>query len=473
MVRRIPVLACHVRIGKSSLALDSPSRPSGYVIRAASMTDPLPSHTAAVDPGTYIHSLITELHPICRSITGPGVTETLTRLQQEIPLTIHEVASGTPVLDWTVPREWTVEEAWIRNANGEKIVDFKKHNLHVVNYSSPVDITLPLAELRKHLFSLPEKPTAIPYRTSYYDDSWGFCLSHEALEKLEDEDYHAHISGSLAPGFLRYGEVIIPGRVEQEILITTHVCHPSMANDNLSGIGVATLLARSLAGTTPHFTHRFLFIPGTIGSITWLERHRHSMPDIRHGLVLTGVGDAGAPTYKRSRRSDAGIDRAMEYILRHHRPSYQIRDFSPFGYDERQFCSPGFDLPVGCLMRTPHGEYPEYHTSLDDLDFVKAESLADSYQLCLLVLGLLEKNRTYRNLAPHGEPQLGRRGLYKAMGQQTADRQALQLSMLWVLNQSDGGHDLLDIAMRSGIAFDTIAPAAEMLHSHGLLETIA
>ena len=436
------------------------------------MTD-TPTNVSSPDLGKRIHALLTDLYPICRSITGPGVTRTLERLQEEMPLTIHEVPSGTQVLDWTVPREWTIRDGWIKNAAGEKVVDFQKHNLHVVNYSSPVDTVLPLSELKKNVFSLPAKPTAIPYRTSYYDDSWGFCLKDEDLSQLPDGDYHAFIDSTLEPGHLRYGEYVIPGKTSQEILITTHVCHPSMANDNLSGIGVATFLAAALTGSTPYFTHRFLFIPGTIGSLTWLATHRDAMPDIRHGLVLTGVGDPGAPTYKRSRAGDAGIDRAMEYVLKAGWSDYQVRDFSPFGYDERQFCSPGFDLPVGCLMRTPHGEYPQYHCSLDDLDFIKAEALEDSHKLCSSVLELLEKNRTYRNLFPHGEPQLGKRGLYQAMGQQSHDRQALQLSMLWVLNQSDGNHDLLDIAIRSGIPFSTIATAAGMLHEHELLEAIA
>ncbi len=435
------------------------------------MTDST-STASPADLGKRIHALMTELYPICRSITGPGVTQTLQRLQQEFPLVIREVSSGTQVLDWTVPREWMMRDGWIKNAAGEKVVDFKKHNLHVVNYSSPVDTVLPLAELKKNLFSHPAKPTAIPYRTSYYDDSWGFCLSHDDLSALPDGDYHAFIDSTLEPGFLRYGEYVVPGKTDQEILITTHVCHPSMCNDNLSGIGIATFLAAALTGTTPHFTHRFLFIPGTIGSLTWLATHRDNLPDIRHGLVLTGVGDAGPPTYKRSRAGNSGIDRAMEHVLKSGWSSHSIRDFTPFGYDERQFCSPGFNLPVGCLMRTPHGEYPEYHCSLDDLDFVKPENLEDTWRLCTAVLDLLEKNRTHRNLSPHGEPQLGKRGLYQAMGQQTHDRQALQLSMLWVLNQSDGNHDLLDISVRSGIPFPTIATAADMLHKHDLLEVI-
>lgn len=425
------------------------------------------------DLGKQIHALMTELYPICRSITGPGVTETLQRLQREIPLEIREVPSGSPALDWTVPMEWSIREAWVKSPKGEKVIDFKKSTLHVVNYSQPVGPTvIPLSELRKNLFSLQDKPSAIPYRTTYYDSSWGFCLSHEELLKLEEGDYEVFIDSTLEPGFLRYGELLIKGRTDAEILVTTHVCHPSMANDNLSGIGIATFLAKTIAESSPHYSYRFLFIPGTIGSLTWLATHEANLPDIRHGLVLTGVGDPGPPTYKRSRRGNAEVDRAMEYVLKSGWEKHSIRDFTPFGYDERQFCSPGFDLSVGCLMRTPHGEYPEYHCSWDDLDFVKPENLEDTFRLCVEGLGLLDNNRRYRNLFPKGEPQLGKRGLYQAMAQQSKDRQALQLSMLWVLNQSDGEHDLLDIAIRSGYPFPIVARAAQLLLDHLLLEPI-
>jgi len=424
------------------------------------------------DFGESIHALMTDLYPICRSITGPGVTETLQRLQKEIPLEIREVPSGTPALDWTVPLEWTIRDAWVKNQHGEKVIDFKNSTLHVVNYSQPVKATLSLAELKKNLFSLPEKPTAIPYRTTYYDAAWGFCLSHEDLLKLEDGDYEVFIDSTLEPGFLRYGELVIKGKVDSEVLVTTHVCHPSMANDNLSGIGVATFLAKTIAESSPYFTYRFLFIPGTIGSLSWLAAHDGNLPDIRHGLILTGVGDPGPPTYKRSRRGNTEIDRAMEYVLKAGWGNYSIRDFTPFGYDERQFCSPGFDLPVGCLMRTPHGEYPEYHNSLDNLEFVKPVNLEDTCRLCLQGFQVLEDNRTYQNLFPKGEPQLGKRGLYQAMAQQSQDKQALQLSMLWVLNQSDGDHDILDIARRSGYPFPIVAQAATLLQEHHLLEEI-
>ena len=417
--------------------------------------------------------LIADLEPICRSITGSGVTRTLERLQQEIRLLIREVPTGTPVLDWTVPNEWNIRDAWVKNSRGERVIDFKKSNLHVVSYSQPVNATMTLDELKPHLFSLPNQPTAIPYRTSYYNESWGFCLSHDDLQRLEDGSYEVVIDSELKPGFLRYGECVIPGQVEDEVLITTHICHPTMYNDNLSGIGVATLLAKVISESSPRLTYRFLFIPGTIGSLAWLAANEDGISKIKSGLVLTGVGDPGTPTYKRSRRADAEIDRIMEYVLTADSPKFEIRNFSPFGYDERQFCSPAFDMPVGCLMRTPHGEYAEYHTSLDNLDFIKRESLEDTLRIASRCVGLLEKNRFYQNLFPKGEPQLGKRGLYQAMGQQTKDRQSLQLAMLWVLNYSDGNHDLLDISIKSSLPFDTVASAAGLLEDCKVVRPVA
>ena len=416
--------------------------------------------------------LIADLQPICRSITGGGATSTLQRLQKEIPLHIREVPSGTQVLDWTVPNEWNIRDAYVKNSSGERLIDLKKSNLHVVSYSQPVNATMTLDELKPHLFSLPAQPSAIPYRTSYYNESWGFCLSHDDFEKLKDGSYEVVIDSDLKPGFLRYGECVIQGQVEEEILVTTHICHPSMYNDNLSGIAVATSLARMISESHPHFTYRFLFIPGAIGSICWLAANEDRVSKIRSGIVLTGVGDPGSPTYKRSRRGNSEIDRVMEYVLKADSPEFEIRDFSPFGYDERQFCSPGFNLPVGCLMRTPHGEYPEYHTSLDNLDFIKKESLEDTLRIAARCFELLEKNRFYQNLFPKGEPQLGKRGLYQAMGQQSKDRQSLQLAMLWVLNYSDGGHDLLDIAVKSSLPFDIIASATKLLEDCKVIKPI-
>ncbi|HXQ28115.1 MAG TPA: DUF4910 domain-containing protein [Gemmatimonadales bacterium] len=414
-----------------------------------------------------MHALIAELYPICRSITGDGFRHTLHRIAREIPLTIHEVASGTRVLDWTVPKEWNIRDAYVKNGRGERVIDFRRSNLHVVNYSVPVHRTLSLAELTPRLFTLPERPAWIPYRTSYYTETWGFCLAHRDLLALEDGDYEVCIDSTLENGHLTYGEYVIAGQRSDEILISCHCCHPSLANDNLSGIAVAIALAQHVAARRPSLSYRFLFIPGTIGSITWLARNEEKLVAIRHGLVLSCLGDRGGLTYKRSRRGDALVDRAATHVLRHTGAGHAILDFVPYGYDERQYCSPGFDLAVGSLTRTPNGRFAEYHTSADDLAFVTPESLADSYARCLEILDILEHDARYVNLNPKGEPQLGRRGIYNAMG--GGHLPEFEFGLLWVLNLSDGQHGLLDIAERSGLPFGLIHRCAATLVAHDLL----
>jgi len=423
----------------------------------------------AEDVGTAMHNFIADLYPICRSITGEGVRETLRRIQKRIPLEIHEVASGTKVFDWTVPLEWNVSDAFVKNEAGERVIDFKANNLHLMSYSTPLQKKMRFADLKPHLFSLPDHPNWIPYRTSYYQENWGFCLGHKNLEQLADGEYEVVIDSSLQPGSLTYGECYLPGESSDEVLISCHVCHPSLCNDNLSGIAVAVQLAQKMAERPKRYSYRFLFIPGTIGSITWLARNEHNIERVKHGLVLTGLGDAGEITYKRSRQGQADIDRAMVHVLKHAGEPHTIIDFFPFGYDERQFCSPGFNLPVGCLMRTPHGQYPEYHSSADNLDFVKRDSLASSYGRCLEVFELLEHDRTYLNQNPKCEPQLGRRGLYRSIaGQQ--EKQSKELALLWVLNGSDGRQTLLDIADRASLPFENILVAARELEQVGLLK---
>jgi aminopeptidase-like protein len=411
--------------------------------------------------------LVDELYPLPRSITGEGVRKTLRVLQRFIPLEVHEVATGTQVLDWTVPREWTIRDAYIKDATGHRIVDFNSSNLHVVGYSVPVHATMSLAELRPHLHSLPDRPSWIPYRTSYYHETWGFCLSHDQLLALDEGPFEVRIDSDLRDGHLTYGELVLPGETRDEILVSTHICHPSLANDNLSGIAVATFLAAELQHAPRRHTVRFLFAPGTIGSLTWLSLHEHDLR-VRHGLVLAGVGDGGNLTYKRSRRGDADVDRAVQIALRDSGVAHTVQDFSPWGYDERQFNSPGFNLSVGSLMRTVHGTYPEYHTSADDLGFVRPDRLQESLETCRAVVGILEADRRYLNLSPKGEPALGRRGLYSPIGGSEApvDR----LAMLWVLNLSDGSHSLIDVAERSGLAFPAISDAARSLEKAGLLE---
>lgn len=424
----------------------------------------------AARPGSELYSLVSELYPICRSITGEGVRETLRRIQTRVPLVVHEVASGTQVFDWTVPREWNIRDAWIKNLNGDRIVDFRKSNLHVVSYSVPVRKHMALSELRPRLHTLPEHPDWIPYKTSYYTESWGFCLSADHAQSLRDAEYDVCIDSTLEDGHLTYGELYLPGHSADEVLISCHVCHPSLCNDNLSGISVAVLLAEWLSTLAARrLSYRFLFIPGTIGSITWLALHRDQLGSIRHGLVLTGLGGRGGVVYKRSRNGAAEIDRAAAQVLKHSGEGGEVRDFIPYGYDERQYCSPGIDLAVGCLSRTPYGEYPEYHTSADNLDFVEPGQLEGSFRICQQILTVLEENVAYLNLNPMCEPQLGRRGLYGSMGG-AGEARVHEMALLWVLNLSDGAHSLLDIAERSGLSFESISRAAVLLKEKGLLE---
>jgi len=423
---------------------------------------------ASDDVGSALYELVRELYPICRSITGNGVRETLAHLGRRLPLELREVPSGTPVLDWTVPREWNIRDAWVANEQGQRVIDFREHNLHVVNFSVPVQGRFTLDELKPHLHTLPDRPELIPYRTSYYEENWGFCLSQRQLEALQPGNYDVCIDATLEPGALSYGELVLPGTSEDEILISAHVCHPSLADDNLSGIAVALRLAEELAQrATRRHTFRFVFAPGTIGAITWLAQNRATAQRIKHGLTLTCLGDAHQFTYKRTVGGRALIDRAAAHVLSHGSVAHQLIDFFPYGYDERQYNSPGFRLPVGSLMRGRHGQFPEYHTSGDNLGFVSGERLAESLTVLRGIVDVLEGNLRYRNLAPYGEPQLGSRGLYRAMG--GSEIPGMQLAMLWVLNLSDGEHTLLDIAERSQMPFSSIEATAKLLQTHGLL----
>ena len=431
-----------------------------------------PSHShATTDPsavGREAWRLVERLYPIPRSITGDGVRTTLAIVGEHVPVQVHEVPTGTPVLDWTVPMEWNVREAWITDGAGRRVVDLADHALHLMVHSAPFRGRLSLDELRPHLYSLPEQPDLIPYRTSYYQERWGFCLRHRDLEALKDGEYEVCVDTSLEDGHLTYGEVVVQGEESAEVLVSAHVCHPQLANDNQSSVALATLLARELAARGTRLTYRFVLVPGTIGAITWLARNEDCAERVRHGLVLAGTGDAGHLSYKRSRRGDATIDRAVEHVLARSGAPYDIEDFWPWGYDERQYCSPGFDLPVGCLMRTPHGRYPEYHTSGDDMDLVRPGALADTYAKLLDIVAVLEGNGRYVNLSPKGEPQLGRRGLYGAIGGREQE-----LALLWVLNASDGSASLLDVATRSGMPFPAIRAAADALLEHDLLAPVS
>jgi aminopeptidase-like protein len=414
--------------------------------------------------------MMEELYPICRSITGEGARSTLRAVAERIPLETFEVPSGTSVFDWEVPREWTLREAWLEDPSGRRVVDVRDHSLHIVSYSTPVDGTFSLEELRPHLHSLPEHPDWIPYRTSYYRDAWGFCLPHRLLESLPEGAYRVRIDTSLAPGHLTYGECVIPGSLDEEFLIFTHICHPSLCNDNLTGITLATTLARLLRQSRPRFTYRFVFAPGTIGSITWLARNEERVSKIRHGLVLGLLGDRGPLTYKRSRRATAEIDEIAAYVLPRVAAGSRLIDFSPYGYDERQLCSPGFDIPAGRLTRTPNNEYAEYHSSADDFSLLDESALAESLLAAATLLRVADRNVSCVNLNPKCEPRLGKRGLYRPTG--GTHPSDFEHALLWVLNQSDGSKSLLDIARRSGVSFETIASAADSLRDVSLLRDV-
>jgi aminopeptidase-like protein len=418
--------------------------------------------------GAEMLALVRELYPICRSITGNGTRQSLRILQRLVPLELREVPSGTRVFDWVVPREWNLRRARLIGPRGELVADTDRLNLHVVNYSAPFRGALPLEELQKRLHSLPDQPTLVPYRTTYYKEDWGFCLRHADRVGLAPGLYHVEIDTTLTDGSLTYGEHVVRGRQPDEVLISAHCCHPSLANDNLSGMVLAAVLARTLQGLAPRYTYRFLFAPVTIGSIAWLAQNEANARRIAHGLVVTCVGDAGRLTYKRSRRGDTEIDRAVAHVLAHSGEPHEIRDFTPYGYDERQFCSPGFDLAVGSLTRTRNGEYPEYHTSGDDPELVKPDRLADSLLRYLEVVEVLEGNRTCVNLLPKCEPQLGKRGLYGQIGGQS-HAAASQMTLLWVLNLCDGTRTLLEVAERAKIPFWEVRRGAEALRDAGLL----
>lgn len=423
---------------------------------------------AAPATGQSIMSLIRNLYPLCRSITGPGLRETLQQLCEVVPLAITEVPTGTAVFDWSVPREWSIDEAYIEDPLGRRVVDFRESNLHVVSYSTPVDATMTLAELRPHLHSLPNHPDWVPFRSSYYKENWGFCLADRVLQALPDGQYRVVIRSKLYQGALSLGEYVHRGATDEEILIFAHTCHPSLCNDNLSGVAVAAHLASFLRDYRTRYTYRFVFAPATIGSISWMAQNEARLGQIRHGLVLSLLGDNGPMHYKRTRHGAQVIDRAAVHVLRNVSAESRFLDFSPWGYDERQFNSPGINLPVGRLTRTPNGEFPQYHTSADNLEFVCAGALGESWLTCLKIFDVLERDRRYMNLQPKGEPQLGRRGLYRSTGgyQDIPNR---QLALLWVLNQSDGSASLLDIAERAGLPFDVLAQAAADLQAVDLL----
>lgn len=419
-------------------------------------------------PAIDLYGLVAELFPLNRSLTGSGVRETLSIIDRRVDLEINEVKTGTPVLDWHVPMEWNIRGGSITAIDGRCLVDFTSNNLHVLGYSRPVCGVFTRAELERHIHTLPDQPDLIPYRTGYYADDWGFCLSHNLWQSMNDDAYHVQIDSDISPGSLTYGELFVPGETQDEVLLSCHICHPSLANDNLSGIAIATALAMRQARKKSRLGYRFLFLPATIGAITWLARNESVLANVKYGLVLTCLGDGGPFHYKQSRKG-AKIDQAVAHVLRHSGHSHEIMPFNPYGYDERQFCSPGFDLPVGCLMRSVHGTFREYHTSADNLDFVKSEPLDQSYSVIETILDLLDTSCAYQRVDGRGEPQLGRRGLYRAIAGQREAGGATQMDLLWFLNLADGEHSLLEMALRADVPFARFESAARIALDAGLV----
>ena len=443
--------------------------------------------------GNDMYELMERLYPITRSITGEGVRKTLKIFQDSIDLQIHEVATGTKVFDWTVPEEWNIDDAYIMNKNGEKIVDFKKSNIHILQYSKKIEKKVGLEELKKHIFTLPEQPDTIPYRTSFYNKNWGFCMKHKEFLKLDDDEYAVNISSEHKDGSLTYGEFLIKGESTDEILISTYVCHPSLCNDNLSGPVLSLFLAKYFSKQKLHYSIRFLFIPETIGAITWLARNEDNVKNIKHGLVATCLGDSGNSTYKKTRDGDNIIDKIVEEVLIESGKPYKIMDFWPSGSDERQYCSPGFNLPVGSLMRTPYDMFDEYHTSEDNLSFMNKESLRDSFLKYIAVIKKLEdyflvdipkrkipenknsanNNPVFKNLIPKCEPQLGKRRIYDEIGGiKKQDSLEQKKAIQWILNLSDGKNSLRDIQARSGLNYDILLDMSELLLKKQLLSVV-
>lgn len=421
--------------------------------------------------GKEMFKLMKRLFPICRSITGNGVRKSLRILQEYIPLTIHEVATGTQVFDWKVPKEWNIKDAYVANSKGERIIDFQAHNIHVVNYSKPIDQKVTLEELKAKLHTIPEYPDWIPYITSYYNENWGFCLTHNQYLALQEDTYHVFIDSELKEGSLSYGEYFIKGSSEDEVLITCYTCHPSLCNDNLSGVVIAAYLARYLQQKgNLKYSYRFLFIPETIGAITWLAQNEAKVKNIKYGLVATCLGDLGETVnYKKTRKGDFEIDKIAEKVLKDRKKPFRIQDYSPIGSDERQFCSPGFNLPVGSFFRTEYAKFPEYHTSADNLSLMSTKNLTDSWQVFVDTCFIIENNDYYVNLNPKCEPQLGRRGLYSLVGRRKIQAD-VELGLFWVLNYSDGNCSLLEIANKAIISFRDIVEATKLLQEVNLLE---
>ncbi len=419
--------------------------------------------------GKEMHDLVKVLFPICRSITGNGVRETLKIISKHIPIRINEVSSGTKVFDWVIPKEWNIRDAFVEDENGDKIIEFSKNNLHIMGYSTPIDEWIDLSVLEEHLYSLPDQPNAIPYATSYYDEKWGFCICHNDRMKLKDGKYHVYIDSNLEDGALTYGEYIIPGETADEILLSTYICHPSMANNELSGPAVATFIANWLNSKPRRYTYRIIFIPETIGSITYLSKHSEELKHkVIAGFNISCIGDDGGYSYVRSPYENTYADRIVDYVLSTKYPDFIKYSYLDRGSDERQYCSPGIDLPLVTLCRSKFGTYPEYHTSLDNLDFVTAEGLYGGYNFVKNCLNAAENNDKYKTTIMC-EPQLGKYGLYES-GIKGSSEYTRKIKDF--LTYCNGGNDLLWISEKINYSIEHLLPMIEKLKEKNIIKTL-
>ncbi len=421
--------------------------------------------------GSEMYSLMERLFPICRSLTGNGNRQTLNILKEYIPIEIKEVPSGTKVFDWEVPDEWNIKDAFIKTPDGKKVVDFKNNNLHLVGYSEPFEGKIKLDELKNHIYTLPDQPDLIPYVTSYYQRRWGFCLSENQFKTLKNGIYEIQIDSTLEPGNLTYADLIVKGKSKKEILISTYICHPSLANNELSGPVISTFLAKYLLENNDnYYSYRFVFAPETIGTITYLSKHIEELKrNVIAGYVLTCIGDSGSFSYLQSRKENTLVDRVTMHVLKHTEKEYELYDYLASGSDERQYCSPGIDLPVGSLMRTKYGEYPEYHTSGDNMDIISSDELDKSLEKLKLCIDIIENNRIYKSTVL-GDPQLGKRGLYPTISTKTLSLNVI--TMMNILSFCDGHHDLLWIAEKIGKPIMELFPIVETLFQNDLLKII-
>jgi aminopeptidase-like protein len=440
-----------------------------------------------------LYELMEELFPICRSITGDGVRDTLKILKKKIKLKIIEIPTGTKVFDWKIPLEWNIHDAYVKDSKGNRIIDFKKSNIHILNYSIAINKKISKEELKKHLHTLPEKPNSIPYVTSYYKKQWGFCTTHNHLKSIKDNFYDVKIDSTLKKGSLTYGEFLIKGKISDEILISTYVCHPSLCNDNLSGIVISAKIAEILSKTKTYFSYRFIFIPETIGAIAWISKNENSLSKVKNCLVITCAGDDGKFTYKKTKFGNATIDEIVTDVFKKSTKNIKIKKFFPYGSDERQFSSPGINIPTGVFMRTQYYEFEQYHTADDNLQFVKNSALNESLSMVLEIISEFELRKqikekvnkkrvsksedVFMNINPKCEPQLGKRKIYR----ETAKRRLVgkmksqdlsEMAIFWILNFSDGNHSLNDICKKSGLSINLLKKTSKILIEKKLLKKL-